>query len=65
MTTITVQLPDDQADRLARMAERFHISVEQLATAGVQELLSERDDQFRQAVTRILEKNAELYRRLA
>jgi antitoxin FitA len=65
MVTIAIQLPDEQAARLAELAARFHLSPEQLAAAQVLDLLSRPDDRFEQAARFVLEKNAELYRRLA
>jgi hypothetical protein len=65
MTTITIHLPNDQAERLAALAHRLQLSVEELATAKVQELLEQPDEQFQQYLRRVLEKNRELYRRLA
>jgi predicted transcriptional regulator len=64
MTTIAIRLPEDQAKRLASLAERLQVSVEELATAGVLDLLGAPDEQFNQIVKEVLEKNAELYRRL-
>ena len=63
MTTIAIELPDDQVKRLTSAAQRLQVSVEQLAAAGVLNLLATPDDQFKQAAKEVLEKNAELYRR--
>ena len=65
MTTISIQLPEDQAKRLADVARRHNLSVEQLASAHLQELLQEPDNRFEEAVALVLKKNAELYRRLS
>jgi len=65
MVTIAIQLPEEQAERLTALAERLRISSEQLAAAHLGELLSPPDERFEQAARRVLEKNAELYRRLA
>ena len=65
MTTIEIELPDDQVKRLTSAAQRLQVSVEQLAAAGVLNLLATPDHQFNQAAKEVLEKNAELYRRLA
>jgi hypothetical protein len=53
MTTITITLPDD---RLLKLKER---------ATRIEELLSRPDEAFQRAVNYVLEKNAELYRRLA
>ena len=65
MTTITIQLPDDQAKRLAALAERCQVSPEGLVVAKVRELLNQPDKSFDNAARYVLKKNAELYRRLA
>jgi hypothetical protein len=65
MTIIAIQLPDEQVKRLASLAGRLQVTVEQLAAAGVLDLLAVPDDQFNQTAKEVLEKNAELYRRLA
>jgi predicted transcriptional regulator len=65
MTTIAIRLPDDQAERLEVLARRHNVSVEDLASAHILELLKKPDEQFEQAARYVLQKNAELYRRLA
>ena len=65
MATIAIHLPDDQAEILATLARRLNVTVEGLATAAVRELLAKPDEQFSRAAREVLEKNAELYRRLA
>jgi len=62
---LTLELPDETVDQLKRMAERLGTPVESLATASVAELVSRSDEQFTDMVRRVLEKNQELYRRLA
>jgi predicted transcriptional regulator len=65
MVTVAIQLPDEQAERLAVLAERLHLSPQELATAHVLDLLAKPDERFEEAARYVLEKNAELYRRLA
>jgi hypothetical protein len=65
MVVIAVPLTEDQAARLRDMARRLHTTVEALAHAGIQDLLMRADDEFEEAARYVLEKNAELYRRLA
>jgi hypothetical protein len=65
MNKLTLELPEETADQLKRMAERLGTPVESLATASVAELVSRSDEQFTEVVRRVLEKNQELYRRLA
>jgi predicted transcriptional regulator len=65
MTTIAIQLPDEQAERLDALAQRLQVSVEQLATASVLGLLSKPDEEFNRIADEIFRDYAELYRRLA
>jgi predicted transcriptional regulator len=64
LLTISIEISDEQAKRLAAMAERLNVSVEELAAASLRELLA-KPDRVVDIVNRVLEKNAELYRRLA
>jgi antitoxin FitA len=65
MSAITINLPDDRLVKLRGIAERYGVTVEDLARVGVEELLSRPEEAFQQAVDYVLRKNAELYRRLA
>jgi hypothetical protein len=65
MNAITITLPDDRLAQLQEMAARFQVSPEELVRVGVEGLLAQPDDVFQQALTAVLKKNAELYRRLA
>ena len=60
-----IDLTTAQAERLRQEAERLKITPEELARAAVADLLSERDQDFKVAAERVLEKYSELYRRLA
>jgi FtsZ-binding cell division protein ZapB len=62
--TLEVHLPDEVASRLERAAIDRGVSVEQLVQMSVEEKI-ERDAQFETAASQVLEKNAELYRRLS
>lgn len=65
MTSLTVRLSDEQAEHLAREAQRLGVSAEDLLRAAVVDLLEGRDDEFLSVARRVVEKNAELYKRLA
>ncbi len=65
MSTITIALPDDSIRELQRMADGLGRSVEDLAREGVESMIMARRDRFRSAADYVLDKNAELYRRLA
>jgi hypothetical protein len=65
MVTIAVQLPEEQAERLSAIACRLHITVEELAAAGVRDFLGQPDEEVQKAIQYVLTKNADLYKRLA
>ena len=64
MKTLEIHVPDEIASKIEQAAQQLGISVEQLLQASVEEKI-QRDAQFEHAVGRVLEKNAELYRRLS
>ncbi len=63
--TIAINLNDQQAQALADTARRLEISETELATAAVRDLLAQQSADFVTAAEKVLEKNRELYRRLA
>ena len=65
MTTITISLPDDRLQKLKELATRFSVAPEELVRVSIEELLTRPEEDFRRALDYVLNKNAELYRRLA
>lgn len=65
MSSITVTIPDERLLKLKELAHRFNVAPEDLVRVSVEELLNRPEDSFKQAVDYVLNKNAELYRRLA
>lgn len=65
MNTITITLPDDRLVRLKEKAGQLGIAPEDLARAGIEDLLSFPDEIFRHALENLLKRNEELYHRLA
>ena len=65
MHTITITLSNDRLAKLQEIAARLHISPEELALAGIEELLARPEEMCQRAIEYVLKKNAELYRRLA
>ena len=65
MSTLTITLPEDRLAKLREIAERFNIKPEDMARVSVEELLTRPEESFQRAADYILDKNAELYRRLA
>ena len=64
MKTLEIRFSDEIASRIEEAANQRGISVEQLLQASVEEKI-QRDAQFESVADRVLEKNAELYRRLS
>ena len=64
MSTFAVELPDEQAERLRREADRQGVRAEELLRQVAATYLS-RAEAFETAAAYVLDKNAELYRRLA
>jgi hypothetical protein len=62
---LAFELPAAQAEKLCDEAKRLGLTPEELARAAVVNLLGTPDAEFRAVAARILEKNQELYRRLA
>ncbi|HEY7443525.1 MAG TPA: hypothetical protein VH701_13955 [Vicinamibacterales bacterium] len=62
---LAFELPPAQAEKLRDEAKRLGLAPEELARAALADLLATPDAEFRAAVDRILQKNQELYRRLA
>ena len=69
MTTITITLEDELAARLRQQAESEGVALEELARRGVESVVEQNKSKFapdfEQAISAVLEENAELYRRLA
>jgi len=65
MHTITITLSNERLAKLHEIAARLHIAPEELARAGVEDLLTRPEETCQRAIEYVLKKNAELYRRLA
>jgi hypothetical protein len=65
MKTLEIQLPEQTASKLEQAAERLSISPEELLVLSIEEKLAQFDEEFRSSADYVLEKNADLYRRLA
>jgi predicted transcriptional regulator len=62
---LSIHLTDDAERRLLDEAQRLNVSADELATAAVRDFIARSDADFESAARRVLEKNRELYRRLA
>ena len=65
MATVKVSLSDDEMWRLEELSKREGLTVEQMVRLGIHDFISQPDEAFRVSAKRVMEKNAELYRRLA
>jgi len=63
--TLNLELDEQQTQRLQEAARRLNVSVHDLAMAAINDLIAKPGNDFEQAATRVLKKNAELYKRLA
>jgi hypothetical protein len=62
---LSVELTGALEAQLAAVAARLNVSAEELAAAALRDLLTVPEPDFQEAAARVLEKNRELYRRLA
>ena len=65
MSDITISVSDEQLIILKEKAARLRISLMDLVLLSIDEILARPDEDFLQAVDYVMQKNAELYRRLA
>jgi hypothetical protein len=63
--TVAIELTDEQERTLREAAKRLNISPDQLAAAAVRDLVGQTGADFEAAATRVMERNSELYKRLA
>ncbi|MBD2385353.1 ribbon-helix-helix protein, CopG family [Cylindrospermum sp. FACHB-282] len=65
MAAITINIADEQLQKLQAMAQESGISAEELLRASIENWLNHSNNDFVQAASYVLKKNTELYRRLA
>jgi hypothetical protein len=65
MVSISIELTEEEAERLMERARALSMRPEALAAAVVRDQLNAGDADFDKLATEILEKNRELYSRLA
>ncbi len=65
MTTFSIELPDEQAERLRELAVEAGMTPEELLGSGVREWLDGSRRELAEAAAYVLRKNAEIYRRPA
>lgn len=65
MKTLELKLPEETAVKLQEAAQKLGLTPEQLLQISVEEKLTRLDAEFFKAATYVIEKNDELYKRLA
>lgn len=65
MNALTITLPDERLLELQEKAARLHVSAEDLVRVSIEELLTQPDEAFREALEYGLKKNGRLCQRLA
>ena len=65
MSTITITLPEEKAIKLLAMARNMNINPEDLVRVGIEDLISIPEEEIRKAMSYVVNKNLELYVRLA
>ena len=63
--TLSISLPDDVGQRLQEAASRLKIPVADLALAVLRDFVATPSAEFEAAASRVMEKNADLYKRLS
>jgi hypothetical protein len=62
---IRIPLADEQMAQLREVAERYGIAPEEIARLSLEDLLSRSDESIQAQIDHVIEKNKELYQRLA
>lgn len=65
MTTFTIELTGNEIEQLQHRANQTGLTPEELLHKSISAWLDQPEEDFNQAADRVLQKNAELYRRLA
>ena len=65
MTTITISISDDGLRKLREKASYYRVAPEDLVRVSLEDLLDRPTEDFRQVLEQVLDKNRELYQRLA
>lgn len=65
MVSFTIEIPEEQAEKLQHLAEAQHTSPEELLARTIEELVSKPGEEFDQEIEVLLDKHHELLQRLA
>jgi hypothetical protein len=62
---ITLDVPANVEAGLAEIAARLNVSIGEVAEAAVRDLVAQSNEDFDRVASKLLDKNRDLYRRLA
>ncbi len=65
MSDITITVPNKHIIKLKEKSAQLGIALEDLILLSIEEILSRPDEEFRRTMEYVLQKNAQLYHRLA
>ncbi|NOT22791.1 MAG: DNA-binding protein [Nitrospiraceae bacterium] len=65
MINVPVSISDEEMRWLEALGRREGLTVEQMVRLGINDFIGQPDDAFHAAAKRVMEKNADLYRRLS
>jgi hypothetical protein len=65
MSSITIPITEERLVRLKELAREANVAPEDLVRASLEEWLKHPKDDFARAANYVIQKNVELYRRLA
>lgn len=65
MNTVTISVSDEHLAKLRSIGKQTGLTAEELLQQWVARVIEGRDEEFRKVMEEVLEKRAELYRRLA
>jgi hypothetical protein len=65
MKVLELQLPEQTAAKLQEAARRLGVSAAQLLILSIEEKLAQPEEEFRCCAEYVLQKNADLYRRVS
>lgn len=65
MTNLTIALSNDLMTKLQELAKHHNVTPEDLVRASVEELVASPEEAFQDALDYVLQKNEQLYQRLA
>jgi len=65
MKQITINIDESKVKEIQELADKYGVPVEKLLSSVVERMINDSDPRFEKAKAYVLEKNKELYNRLA